>query len=680
MKKWFETFNKTVCLLLVAGLASAAFSSCSKDEGNDNGNPDGDIPPAVVNMQSAAVSGTVFDVDGNPLDGVAVTSGTASATTVGDGTFSLSQVNTQLGRAVLKFEKDGYFTLVRANVKNSDMYVEVVLKQKDNSNTSSQSTFDAASAKTLSVGGMKVNVPASAFVREDGTAYSGTVNADMFYLDPKDEQFAEMMPGGDLSGLRSNNTEAQLISYGMTDVIFTDDAGRRLQLASGKESELTFPIPAGMTGNAPETMPLWSFDEERGIWREEGTATKSGNVYVGKVKHFSWVNLDYPERLVKIKGKVTDCQNKPVAYVQITAEQTDDKNNGTVAFTYINGEYILYVPTNTAVTVSIKSEDYWGYTPEISYNIAAQSAETTITQNFSLPCAVTVNGKVTDCADVPIAHIRIDIEQQGKAPRSVYANANGEYTAKALTNIPVTLSVTSYFYGNKSHTIPGQSENSVVTQDFKMNCYYQQGYEGVVINGVTWAPCNVGSPGTFAKSPEKVGMFYQWNSKLGGTYSDGSFVNSDGGDNWDGYSGSTDAEWTAANDPSPEGWRVPTDDELGTLLDAEKVSAEWTTLNGVIGRSFTDKASGASIFLPAAGWIWIYDDGLQNVDVDWGGYYWSGTVDANGGGVVVTDNSKTRATTWRDGSYAFGLCFNSEDTYKYSNSTIYGCSVRSVRK
>jgi len=42
-------------------------------------------------------------------------------------------------------------------------------------------------------------------------------------------------------------------------------------------------------------------------------------------------------------------------------------------------------------------------------------------------------------------------------------------------------------------------------------------------------------------------------------------------------------------------------DEIKTLLDTTKVSNEWITENGINGRKFTDKVTGNSLFLPAAG-------------------------------------------------------------------------------
>jgi uncharacterized protein (TIGR02145 family) len=59
--------------------------------------------------------------------------------------------------------------------------------------------------------------------------------------------------------------------------------------------------------------------------------------------------------------------------------------------------------------------------------------------------------------------------------------------------------------------------------------------------------------------------------------------------------------WRRSTDPSPAGWRIPTLSKIQTLFDANKVRNEWTTVNGVEGRKFTDKATGNTLFLPAAG-------------------------------------------------------------------------------
>jgi len=381
MKKLFYSFFTVMTVVF----ASVLLSGCEKED-EDGGTTDPDTETVQVNMKQAAIAGSVRDTDGRALAGVTVTTGTATTTTDANGQFTLTEVGTVGNRAVLRFEKSGYFGLTRSGVQAGEMTVEAVLKAKGNSDISLRETFSATAAKTLEVAGMKVDIPASAIVKADGTAYTGQVNADMLYLDPNNEELAGMMPGGDLAGVREDDSEAQLISYGMTEVTLTDTSGNPLQLKAGAESELTFPIPAGMEDNPPATIPLWYFDEDRGIWVEEGTASLQGNVYVGAVEHFSWHNLDYPESRITIRGKVTDCEGKPVGYVKISVEETGSTANHTATVTTGTGEYTAYVPTNTPITITVKSKDYGNYSPEVSYHLAARSAAGTVTQDISLPC------------------------------------------------------------------------------------------------------------------------------------------------------------------------------------------------------------------------------------------------------------------------------------------------------
>jgi len=175
-----------------------------------------------------------------------------------------------------------------------------------------------------------------------------------------------------------------------------------------------------------------------------------------------------------------------------------------------------------------------------------------------------------------------------------------------------------------SNTESGSSSGGSANNTSGNQTASNTGERGVLINGVRWATCNVAAPGTFAAKPEDAGMFYQWNRRkawpVTGKVS-----------GWD-SSKPTGSVWTKANDPSPAGWRVPTLDEVKKLLDKDKVNHKWTTVNGVKGRRFTDKATGNSIFLPAVGCR--YSDGTLDEGYLRGdgtpsglkdGYYWSGT-------------------------------------------------------
>ncbi len=59
----------------------------------------------------------------------------------------------------------------------------------------------------------------------------------------------------------------------MLDVELKSDDGAKLQLKNGKAATLKFPIVTGQTSTL-NTIPLWHFDVNTGIWKEEGSATK----------------------------------------------------------------------------------------------------------------------------------------------------------------------------------------------------------------------------------------------------------------------------------------------------------------------------------------------------------------------------------------------------------------------
>ena len=138
-------------------------------------------------------------------------------------------------------------------------------------------------------------------------------------------------------------------------------------------------------------------------------------------------------------------------------------------------------------------------------------------------------------------------------------NANGLVTAVAggTTTITVTTADggrTATCVVKVTATPPGIGNPTATTDP------------GVVIGGVRWATRNVDAPGTFAPHPHSIGMLYQWNRRIGWSYTNPR-VNSQGGTTWDG-SIPSGTIWERENDPCPVGWRVPTMDELRLLAGA----------------------------------------------------------------------------------------------------------------
>ena len=170
---------------------------------------------------------------------------------------------------------------------------------------------------------------------------------------------------------------------------------------------------------------------------------------------------------------------------------------------------------------------------------------------------------------------------------------------------------------NRSAVITIRSDDSTIEIRITQKAVKEDGtyfpYEGVVINNIRWATRNVDAPGTFAATPESLGMIYQWNRIT-----------------WN-SSLSTDTEWERVNDPCPIGWRVPTAEELLSLIDA---GGEWVIQNRMNGFLFGTAPN--QLFLPAAGWRNPYG---VTLGIGIWGHYWSSTALSEGLGWNLFFNS-----------------------------------------
>ena len=232
MKAMKELLFQLVPILKRIGMCAAmalALAACSDDPAKEevNPNPDPDEPtpeyptePVVnenVEMVAQMVAGFVHDADGNALSGVTITTGSQRVTTDNNGLFFFQQIGSVSGRGVFRFSKDGYFDIVRSFEQTCEQF-DVVMYPKGKGDITASESFAATEGKDVEVSGMKVEIPASSLVDESGNAYNGQVQMDMIYMDPNNEHFADMMPGGDLAAIRMDNSSVQLVSYGMVGV------------------------------------------------------------------------------------------------------------------------------------------------------------------------------------------------------------------------------------------------------------------------------------------------------------------------------------------------------------------------------------------------------------------------------------------------------------------------------
>ncbi|MEM9918398.1 MAG: hypothetical protein AAF990_09905 [Bacteroidota bacterium] len=302
----------------------------------------------------------------------------------------------------MKVEKDGYFhnstRFYPSN--NSKNYARFKLIRAEE-----VGTFEAGAGGqvTLADGG-QIDFEADAVVTSTGAAYNGVVSVAATWLDPTAADLQERMPG-DLTARNEDGNLRTLETFGMLGVELTGANGERLNLGNDKEAELVFPIPNSLTSVAPAEIPLWHFDEEAGLWIEEGKATLENGRYIGKVSHFSFWNCDVPYPLVELCATLT-AANTVAGGDSLEGFKVviiSENNGSRCGFTDSNGRFCGKVPQGE--TLRLELVDDCG-------NVYFSQTIGPFNQNTDLGTIVvddepgvsflTIEGSLVDCNNAPI--------------------------------------------------------------------------------------------------------------------------------------------------------------------------------------------------------------------------------------------------------------------------------------
>jgi hypothetical protein len=162
---------------------------------------------------------------------------------------------------------------------------------------------------------------------------------------------------GDLKSVSNSNQPGVLQSFGVVAVEINDATGNKLQLANGKTANITMPIPSELQNNAPASIPLWYFDNEKGVWKREGKATKQASNYVGVVSHFTFWNVgDIAGSSVNLSATFIDSISRnPFAnkLVTITRHITPSDSTTTSSYTDSSGKVNGLVPANEVLKMNV---------------------------------------------------------------------------------------------------------------------------------------------------------------------------------------------------------------------------------------------------------------------------------------------------------------------------------------
>lgn len=387
----------TLCLFLV-------IASCNKDNSPNDNEQNDDTPSNFHENFGDEISrnfiGNVIDSNNNPIENAVISIGNDQVQTDNNGVFILKDAQVNARFAYVKAEKTGYIHGSRSVMPSNGINkVTIMLLEETVAGSTTSGT-----EKTISIAnGASVSLEGE-YIKEDGSAYSGSLDVIIHHLDPTDEAVSLQMPGM-LYAENEDGNERMLQTLGMLAVELKGSAGEDLNLAEGSTAEIKIPVDASLLSMAPSTIPLWYFDEDKGYWIEEGQATLVGSNYIGIVEHFSFWNCDIPAEAINLCVTVMNGGETPFANTNVTITSNTYGTRG--GYTNDLGEVCGLIPSGETLEVNVYDFAICGsnviYTATIGPYTSDDTLIIVVTETSNI-ISETITGTFTDCNEIPITN------------------------------------------------------------------------------------------------------------------------------------------------------------------------------------------------------------------------------------------------------------------------------------
>ncbi|MES2544365.1 MAG: hypothetical protein V4548_05730 [Bacteroidota bacterium] len=289
--------------------------------------------------------GQVVDESNNALVGATIKIGSVTVQTDVNGVFVIkaASVNTQFG--YITAEKAGYIDGSRAVVPTDGITnVRIMLF----SDTTTATVSAGAPSEVSLANGAKVNFKGT-FKDESDVAYTGAVKVTLHFIDSGDDNLTVKMPGM-LYGASSLVKPRNLKTYGMLSVDLKGAAGQKLKIAS--KATVKIPINSTQLTTAPSSLSLWSFDEVKGYWNQEGDASIQSGSYVGTVKDVSFVNSATDFQVIAFRQSFLNSNGDKLANVNIGILRAGEIFP-IIKTTNRDGQIGSVVPANEVLTLNV---------------------------------------------------------------------------------------------------------------------------------------------------------------------------------------------------------------------------------------------------------------------------------------------------------------------------------------
>ncbi|MCP3166407.1 hypothetical protein [Myxococcus qinghaiensis] len=207
----------------------------------------------------------------------AITVNGVRQTTGADGVFEV-YVPTA-ARYVLDAALNGYVPTSLIHTDAPD-YVEVKLQKAEVYTVNPMQDFAVTDSR-----GTRISIPANSLVNAQGIPARSLVRLQMYTYDLRNDQMV-----GDMSAVDANGQPVSLLSIGAFSAEFRDANGNLYNLARDRTASIS--LRADPSNTFSGSVPLWWYDQTRGVWVEEGLGTVVDGIATGQVSHFTVWNFD----------------------------------------------------------------------------------------------------------------------------------------------------------------------------------------------------------------------------------------------------------------------------------------------------------------------------------------------------------------------------------------------------
>jgi hypothetical protein len=342
--------NNKIQNLLLAGTAATLLSACGGSASSYNGNSYNSatgeeitigIDNPVCLQGNATQEGKIIDSNTNKaIANVNVEVSGCTVTTDKNGYYKLSNIQSEK-RTSINFEKEGYINNSSIITVDEDTSNYLEAKLDKNLFEWSYESEDGSKGRNLEIASHVQ------YSDNDSAKYTGKVNLYYTYKDTTTDQGRDIFPGT-FQGLEENGVIVSFVSYKLMVLKLTNDKGDTLKISE----PVTINV-FSINGTKDQEIPLWYYNEDKGIWVEKGTAQRNEDgTYVCEITHTGTWSISKPveSAMGMYKGKIVDEDENPMPNVRLKAKGKNWVSEDLT--TDENGEFEIAVVPNEAFNLS----------------------------------------------------------------------------------------------------------------------------------------------------------------------------------------------------------------------------------------------------------------------------------------------------------------------------------------